>query len=105
MEKGTVMQASEIVTRKVTVMGKEGLHMRPAAELARLCHEFDGCVRIWKGNLSSQEEVADAKNIIEILCLAAKPGEALTLEANGRNAGALLDRLCDVLASYGTDNL
>lgn len=94
---GTPMLTENTVVRTVTVSVENGLHMRPASEVARLCSEYDGAVRVRKNGASTMDAVADARNILEVLCLAAGHGEILVFEVEGGEADALLDRLCEVL--------
>ena len=71
---------SEIGMRegRVVVANRLGLHARAAAKLVQLCSQFSAEVTIKK-----DEERADAKQMIDLLMLAACQGSALTLKVDG----------------------
>jgi phosphocarrier protein len=78
----------EYLSRKVVVASENGLHARPAGRLAQEAQSFDSEI-----SLAVDDQVVDAKSILDILTLAAGPGHMVELRARGADAEAALDRL------------
>ena len=66
--------------RRVVKMGHEpyGLHMRPAAELAKCARQWSGTITLRHGELT-----ADGTSPSELMMLMVLPGSELILEADG----------------------
>ena len=79
------------LVRLVCVLNEQGLHARPAANLAQTAQRFEADVAIAMG-----AQKVDAKSILDILTLAAGHGANLELRAKGHDAGAALDALADL---------
>jgi len=62
----------------VVVPWREGLHLRPAANLVRLSKQFSSTIF-----LKCSGKVADLRSILSILSLCATMGTALDIEAAG----------------------
>ena len=75
--------AEELVRRQLRVTNPQGLHSRPAAELARLAIRFQSRIELIK-----EGQRVDAKSIIEVLTLGATQGMELVLEVRGSDAQA-----------------
>ncbi|MGD9857279.1 MAG: HPr family phosphocarrier protein [Planctomycetaceae bacterium] len=82
------MTAQNPLSRDVTVMLENGLHMVPCSRIAELVREFPGTVSI-----RHDEKSVDAKSIFDLLTLRAPFGTILTLEASGQGAAHLVDGL------------
>jgi phosphocarrier protein len=76
------------LSRKVVVSSENGLHARPAGRLAQEAQTFDSEI-----TLVANDQAVDAKSILDILTLAAGPGNMVELRARGADAEAALDRL------------
>ena len=74
--------------RKVPLLHKTGLHMRPAGRIMELANRYKSNIR-----LGCADRSANAKSILEMLSLAAPPGVELTLEAQGSDAEQALDAI------------
>ena len=74
--------------RKVPLLHKTGLHMRPAGRIMETACKFKSKVQ-----LSWADRSADAKSILEMLSLAAPPGAELTVAAQGSDADEALDAI------------
>ncbi|WP_207456990.1 dihydroxyacetone kinase phosphoryl donor subunit DhaM [Desertivibrio insolitus] len=61
----------------VTLTNEDGLHTRPAAEFVKLASRFSSDVRV---------NGADAKSMLRVMGLGAKPGTDVTIEATGPDA-------------------
>jgi phosphocarrier protein HPr len=81
------------LTRRVVVSRREGLHLRRAAALSELARRFP-C----ETHVSFGKQQADAKSVLDLLCLGAGPGEELFLEADGPESRQALDSLSALVA-------
>jgi phosphocarrier protein HPr len=80
-------------TREVTIGSRVGLHARPAALFVQAASAAGVPVTISKAG----GKAVDARSILGVLALGAKNGEAVTLEADGDGADAVLDSLVALL--------
>lgn len=88
------MAPSNVARRELTVALEQGLHVVPCSVIAKTAREFNGSVRILRGDV-----VADATSIFDLLGLNAQRGTVLTLEADGEGAAEFLDRLVSLFES------
>ena len=72
-----------MVSFAYTLTDPMGLHMRPAGVMAKPCSVVIRC-----GTRS-----ADAKSILNVMALAAKCGETVTIEVSGEDEEATLQEL------------
>ena len=72
--------------RSVEIVNRKGLHARASAKLAELALSLPTKVMI-----SFEGESADARSIMDLLCLGAGIGSVVTLDADGDDAGTALD--------------
>ncbi|MDO5631218.1 MAG: phosphoenolpyruvate--protein phosphotransferase [Paracoccus sp. (in: a-proteobacteria)] len=77
-----------------TVDYPTGLHARPATEWAETARRFAARIRVRHG-----AEAADARNMIDLLQLGLKPGDAVTISAEGTDAADALSTLRVVITS------
>ena len=77
-----------MVEQSFVVRLPEGLHARPAAEIAAICSHLSSASI---GRLG--EEPVDAKSILGILTLGIRNGETLTFRLDGEGAESALRRL------------
>ena len=77
-----------IVERSIRVKNKLGLHARPAAIIARTAQQFKA--QIW---IIDHNRKADAKSILDILCLAIPHKAAITIKVSGQDALEALNTL------------
>lgn len=73
-------------TRRVVIVNRKGLHARASAKLAKLALTLPATVTI-----SFDGETADARSIMDLLCLGAGVGDQVDLSASGKNVDAALD--------------
>jgi phosphocarrier protein len=78
---------------EAVIVNKLGLHARASAKLTRLASEFRS--EIW---LSRSGRRVNAKSIMGVMMLAAGKGAAVTIEAEGEDAGAALDAIRGLIA-------
>jgi phosphotransferase system enzyme I (PtsI) len=77
----------------VVVRLEEGLHARPAAQVAKLAKSYAASVEIAKG-----ARIANAKSTVQLMLLAVKEGEAIVIRANGDDAETAVDGLAAMVA-------
>ena len=81
--------------RTVTLRNPEGLHARPAAQLARALRGLEAQLRIERVDTGT---AANARSVLSVVALAAPVGATLRLVASGRDAHDALEAVAAVLA-------
>jgi phosphocarrier protein len=81
-------EQGQLFSRQVVVANEHGLHARPAGKLAQRAQSFAAQIRIV---LDGQE--VDAKSILDVLTLAAGPGDVLEIRAEGDDAAQAVEAL------------
>mgnify|MGYP006280143633 FL=1 len=76
---------------KVIVEGKLGVHARVAAQIAREAQKY-AC----KVTIRHNHKEADAKSILDILCLAAGQGSTLEFDAMGIDSDKVIKNLTQI---------
>lgn len=84
-----------MISKTIAIKHKYGIHARPAAKIVSLCNTFAADIEIIKEG----EPKADGKNILDIMMLAAGPGETLELRARGADEAAALEQLAVMMES------
>jgi len=84
------MKTPEI--RRVVIVNRKGLHARASAKLAKLALDLPAEIKI-----SHDGEEADARSIMDLLCLGAGIGDQIQLSARGKNADAALDAVAALI--------
>jgi len=80
--------SENIESQQVVVANDHGLHARPAGKLAQVAQSFVADILL----VYDGQEV-DAKSILDVLTLAAGPGEILEIRASGDDAVNAVDEL------------
>lgn len=83
---------SQTETRQVAIINRRGLHARASAKLAELALTLPTPV-----TLSFEGEKADARSIMDLLCLGAGLGSTVTLSATGPQAKPVLDAVSQLI--------
>lgn len=83
-----------MIEREVVLVGKHGLHARPAARFVKLANGFDSDVELTKGDMT-----VDGKSIMGVMMLAAECGSTLTLRVRGRDEETAAAALAEFLTS------
>ena len=86
---------ARIEKRKVTINHKYGIHARPAAKIVALSNTFKSDIEVVKDG----EQPANAKNILDIMMLAAANGVTLELRVKGDDAHEAMEKLAALLES------
>lgn len=82
------------LSSQVIVASENGLHARPAGRLAQAAQSFESDI-----SLVFEDQEVDAKSILDILTLAAGPGNVLEVRASGSDAEDALKRLEELFAN------
>lgn len=90
---------SSIVRQTVVVTNPQGIHIRPAEQLARLAEQFNSEITI-----THETYRVDAKSIMHVMTLAARQGVELTLEARGDDAQEAIDAIVRLVENDFADN-
>ncbi|MFC1804554.1 HPr family phosphocarrier protein [Candidatus Omnitrophota bacterium] len=83
-----------LLTKKLTVRNKQGLHARPAAIFVQIANKFDSRITVRREN----EEI-NGKSIMGILTLGAEQGSEIIVEAEGEDAQEAIDELERLVSS------
>ena len=82
------LEVDRMVTRKVILKNKTGLHARPASEVVAFAKELPCKVYI-----ENNGKKAAADSILQLLALGAKEGSELMLSAEGEGAKASVEKM------------
>ena len=80
--------------RTVTIVNRQGLHARPAAEIVKVASKFQAEVTLVREDLE-----VNGKSIMGVMMLAAEQGSELLLRADGPDAEQVLDALSTLVAN------
>jgi len=80
--------------RYVTIVNKNGLHARPAAEIVKTAARFTSDIVLIRDDLE-----VNGKSIMGVMMLAAECGATVTLRATGPDESAAVDALATLVAS------
>jgi phosphocarrier protein len=78
--------------REVVISNRKGLHARAAAKFVKVAGGFDADITVVK-----RDQSVPGSSIMGLMMLAAAPGCALELHAEGVEAQAALDALADLV--------
>ena len=79
--------------RTVTIVNRNGVHARPAAELVKTAGKFASNITIVRDDLE-----VNGKSIMGVMMLAAECGSEIVLRATGPDADAAVDALAQLVA-------
>lgn len=82
------------VERTVEIINKRGLHARASAKFVKLAATFDAEVKVAKDGAC-----VDARSIMGLMMLAAGPGSAIDIQAEGAEAAAAVEALSALVAA------
>jgi phosphocarrier protein HPr len=91
----TMMEAAApgLLCRDITIGNKRGLHARAAARLVQLAEKFDAEVTV-----SKDATTVGGTSIMGLMMLAAGIGSTIRITADGPQAEAAINALCDLVA-------
>ena len=80
--------------RTVTIVNKNGLHARPAAEIVKTAARFKSDIVLVRDDLE-----VNGKSIMGVMMLAAEFGSSLTLRARGADAEQAVEAIAQLVAA------
>lgn len=83
-----------MVERTVTIVNRNGLHARPAAEIVKTAAKFKSDVTLVRDDLE-----VNGKSIMGVMMLAAEFGAQLLLRVSGPDEQTALDALAQLIES------
>jgi len=83
-----------MVSQKVMVVNKLGIHARPATKLVRLASKGNSKVFITKDN-----QRVNAQSILGVMLLQAEHGSTILIEVDGKDEEIMLKRLVNLISS------
>ena len=86
------------VVRVLEICNKKGLHARASAKFVQTVEKFDAEVKVKRGN-----ETVGGTSIMGLMMLAAGPGTAITVEASGPEAAAVVEALAALVSGRFTE--
>ena len=88
-----------MITKKITVLNKLGIHARPAAQFVRVASRFQSDVTVEK-----DDERVDGKSIMGLMMLAVGCGAEITVTAEGADEAEALAAIEELVAGkFGED--
>ncbi|WP_375191649.1 HPr family phosphocarrier protein [Marinobacter sp.] len=84
-----------MIRRPITIINKLGLHARATAKLVATASGFDSSVRI-----SGKGREVDAKNIMQVMMLAASQGTEVEIIAEGPDEEQAVEALVELINDY-----
>jgi len=86
--------------RSVEIVNKRGLHARASAKFVKLASDFDAEVTVTR-----EGQIVDDRSIMGLMMLGAGPGCVLDIVAEGSEAQAALNALCELVQSGFDEDL
>ena len=83
-----------MVERSVTIVNKNGLHARPAAEIVKTAAKFKSDITLVRDDLE-----VNGKSIMGVMMLAAECGATLLLRADGADEQPAVDAIAKLIES------
>ena len=83
----------------VTLLCKEGLHLRVASQVAKIAQKAGGTVKI---RSKKERSSANACSVLELLTLGATSGTSLEIVAEGPNEETVITALSEILRQEDT---
>ncbi|MGD8190207.1 HPr family phosphocarrier protein [Brevibacillus ginsengisoli] len=80
------------IEKELIVKRPDGIHARPASEIVKRMKGFESSVEV-----KYNSRIINAKSIIQLMSLAVKQGEALTVVIDGADAEEALSSLEEIL--------
>ena len=81
------------MTRAVEIVNARGLHARASAKFVKAAAQYDAAIRVTRDG-----QTVDAQSIMGLMMLGAGPGSSLEITAEGPEAEAAVDGLCQLVA-------
>lgn len=86
-------------SKKTVIANPTGLHARPASDFIAAAGKFDSTIKIARVGGDPEDDVANAKSIINVLSLGLGMGEEVEISANGTDEKQAVDSLVALIDS------
>ena len=83
-----------VIVRELPIINKRGLHARASAKFVQTAEKFDAELTVTRNG-----ESVGGTSIMGLMMLSAGIGTTITVAANGREAGAAMDAITELLAN------
>ncbi len=83
----------KLLSKKITIKNKSGLHSRPSTLLVETAKKFSADIRLIQDQMS-----VDCKSILDVMSLGCTLGTRLTITARGKDAEEALDALAKLIS-------
>ena len=83
-----------MITKKLTILNKLGIHARPAAQFVRVASRFEADVTVEK-----DDESVDGKSIMGLMMLAVGCGADITVTTDGTDEAEAMAALEELVGS------
>lgn len=83
-----------MIERTVTIVNRNGLHARPAAEIVKLAAKYQCEITIVRDDLE-----VNGKSIMGVMMLAAEQGSSIRLRATGPDAERALGDIAQLISN------
>ena len=81
-----------MVSKKVTILSKTGLHLRPAAQFCQEASKYDSVVTFTSGDYT-----ANAKSVLSVIAGCVKCGDSIEILCSGPDEEEALQGMCNVV--------
>ncbi|MCI1965052.1 MAG: HPr family phosphocarrier protein [Oscillospiraceae bacterium] len=86
-------------SKNTVIANPTGLHARPASDFIAAAGKFNSKIKIGRVGGDPDEDVANAKSIINLLALGLAQGEKVTVSADGPDENQAVDTLVALIDS------
>ncbi|MCI8273110.1 MAG: HPr family phosphocarrier protein [Clostridia bacterium] len=78
--------------QRITIKNETGLHIRPASELVKIATKFQCDTYI-----TTEEKRVDAKSMLEVMSIGAKPNTEIGIECNGIDENMAMEEIIETI--------
>ncbi len=82
------------VSKKVTVLNKDGIHARPSALIVESARGFECTINFYKNG-----QCGNAANMLDLMVLAMAYGEEVEIVCDGENENQALEKMCELFST------
>jgi phosphocarrier protein len=86
-------EPADAVVQVLEIVNKKGLHARASAKFVQTAERFDANIRVTRG-----QETVGGTSIMGLMMLGAATGTTITVEATGKEAGAAVAALSELVS-------
>ena len=91
-----------MISVKVKLLNKVGLHARPAALFVQTAKKFKCNITVIN---TKNDQTANAKSILEVLALGADYGDEIIIQADGPDENDAIKKLVDLIKKFAEEGM